>query len=325
MRRAVAALLAARVVVAARPFCRNGIRAGDAYCCAKSCKVCGGDGCGSRKGGVRMCCTDGPRHRRRPCQHSREVGCVIPPNATAAARPAPPPPPAPPCPFARGGSAEDCRSWLCRPASGGACRRAPDWLDTKIVGVGWKKSGTTSLQAAFQGSTSSPTLRRASEEVAVLDKLGGGWWLVDKSRGAGRGPYGLVPGTHCCWKLHDDDGGAPPPPPPPAPPPAPASPPPPPRDPHADGRRAPPAPPAPAASTPAPGPAAGDYDDADLEAAFAYLDLLIHGDPFSTGPAPPRFNELCASSSEFAARVKAHADDSRRRASDDEDPLGDLG
>ena len=86
-----------------------------------------------------------------------------------------------------------------------------------------------------------------------------------------------------------------------------------------------PAPPAPAASTPAPGPAAGDYDDADLEAAFAYLDLLIHGDPFSTGPAPPRFNELCASSSEFAARVKAHADDSRRRASDDEDPLGDLG
>ncbi|KAH8068338.1 hypothetical protein JL721_6916 [Aureococcus anophagefferens] len=68
-----------------------------------------------------------------------------------------------------------------------------------------------------------------------------------------------------------------------------------------------------------------DYDDADLEAAFAYLDLLIHGDPFSTGPAPPRFNELCASSSEFAARVKAHADDSRRRASDDEDPLGDLG
>ena len=86
-----------------------------------------------------------------------------------------------------------------------------------------------------------------------------------------------------------------------------------------------PAPPAPAASTPAPGPAARDYDDADLEAAFAYLDLLIHGDPFSTGPAPPRFNELCASSSEFAARVKAHADDSRRRASDDEDPLGDLG
>ena len=86
-----------------------------------------------------------------------------------------------------------------------------------------------------------------------------------------------------------------------------------------------PAPPAPAAPTPAPGPAAGDYDDADLEAAFAYVDLLIRGDPFSTGPAPPRFNELCASSSEFAARVKAHADDSRRRASDDEDPLGDLG
>ncbi|KAH8095192.1 hypothetical protein JL720_2471 [Aureococcus anophagefferens] len=76
-----------------------------------------------------------------------------------------------------------------------------------------------------------------------------------------------------------------------------------------------------------PMPSAGraDYDDADLEAAFAYLDLLIHGDPFSTGPAPPRFNELCASSSEFAARVKAHADDSRRRASDDENPLGDLG
>ena len=83
--------------------------------------------------------------------------------------------------------------------------------------------------------------------------------------------------------------------------------------------------PGPGASTPAPGPAARDYDDADLEAAFAYLDLLIHGDPFSTGPAPPRFNELCASSSEFAARVKAHADDSRRRASDDEDPVGDLG
>ena len=97
-----------------------------------------------------MCCPDGPRHRRRPCQHSREVGCVIPPNATAAARPAPAPAPAPPCPFARDGSAEDCRSWLCRPASGGACRRAPDWLDAKIVGVGWKKSGTTSLQAAFQ-------------------------------------------------------------------------------------------------------------------------------------------------------------------------------
>jgi hypothetical protein len=46
--------------------------------------------------------------------------------------------------------AADCRSWLCRPASGGTCRRAPDWLDAKIVGVGWKKSGTTSLQAAFQ-------------------------------------------------------------------------------------------------------------------------------------------------------------------------------
>ena len=40
--------------------------------------------------------------------------------------------------------------------------------------------------------------------------------------------------------------------------------------------------------------------------AYAYLDGMA-ADPRSAGPAPPRFNALCASSPEFAARIKAHA------------------
>ena len=49
-----------------------------------------------------------------------------------------------------------------------------------------------------------------------------------------------------------------------------------------------------------------DYDASDLAAAYAYLDGMA-ADPRSAGPAPPRFNALCASSPEFAARIKAHA------------------
>ena len=182
-----------------------------------------------------------------------------------------------------------------------------------------------------------------SEEVAVLDKLDDGWWLVDKSCGKGRGPFGLVPGNHCCWKLHEDDGvavaaaaGAPASPSPAAPPPEAAAPRPapalPPRptaaadEPPGSGVRMPTAAAA-AGAAPPPPPAqpssegGADYSDDDLASAFAYLDLLIHGDPFSTGPAPSRFNELCATSPEFAERVKAHADESRRRSADVDDPL----
>jgi len=40
---------------------------------------------------------------------------------------------------------------------------------------------------------------RAGQTVTVLDKLDDGWWLIDLSRGLGRGPFGLIPGINCCW------------------------------------------------------------------------------------------------------------------------------
>ena len=51
---------------------------------------------------------------------------------------------------------------------------------------------------------------KKGDRVAVLDKLEDGWWLVDKSNGGGKGPYGLIPGNRCCWTLHDDELPAPP-------------------------------------------------------------------------------------------------------------------
>ena len=62
-------------------------------------------------------------------------------------------------------------------------------------------------------------------------------------------------------------------------------------------------------------------DEEDLADALAYIARLVKGDPFSTGPAPARFNELCASSPDFAAKVKSHAE-SQQRSSAAMDPLG---
>lgn len=43
---------------------------------------------------------------------------------------------------------DECRSWDCNWKDGG-CFRYKGWLDAKFLGVGWKKTGTTSLAAAY--------------------------------------------------------------------------------------------------------------------------------------------------------------------------------
>ena len=150
------ALFAALAALGAAELCASGI-ARDGYCCASSCGACGGSKCGARPGGVRFCCTPSKRHERRECRRASDVGCALPEPAVA------PAPLEPAC--AASGGADDpergevagardldkaCRRAGCVPGPDGACKRPPGWLATKIVGVGWKKTGTTSLQAAFR-------------------------------------------------------------------------------------------------------------------------------------------------------------------------------
>ncbi|KAJ1455445.1 hypothetical protein M885DRAFT_520395 [Pelagophyceae sp. CCMP2097] len=236
---------------------------------------------------------------------------------------------------------------------------------------------------SFEAECEWQTSVKAGDTVAVLDKLDDGWWLIDKSCGKGRGPFGCVPGVSCCWTLHD---GEQPPPLPPRDPPAvrasspaadtdkaqrssepeldgalqspvrslsvsPLRPPLPPRDPPAarasspavdadaelaqrsmepelDGALQSPArslsvstltdryeqrrflrevtPPPVAPSRPE-----RAYTDADLEAAYAFLSELIHGNIGNASRlAPARFNELCLDP-EFSRLVRDHADELR--------------
>ena len=125
----------------------------------------------------------------------------------------------------------------------------------------------------------------AGETVMVLDKLEDGWWLVDKSCGKGRGPFGLVPGIACCWTTVQRDDRVPPPLPPRVSPEPPV--------------RTPPRPKA--------------YTDKDLHTAYAYVARLVNGDGFTAVP-PDNFNDLCRNA-DFADKVRHHAAQLRKRRS----------
>lgn len=131
------------------------------------------------------------------------------------------------------------------------------------------------------------------ETVAVLDKLDDGWWVIDKSCGAGRGPFGLVPGMQCCWSLKGAEDASS-------------------REAKAEAAgqneavenesRQSEAP----VSTPDESPPEKTYTEDDLEDAYAYLEKLINGDGFQARP-PADFNDNCLDP-EFSRLVKERAD-----------------
>ncbi|KAJ8607111.1 hypothetical protein CTAYLR_009160 [Chrysophaeum taylorii] len=142
-----------------------------------------------------------------------------------------------------------------------------------------RRPNTALILQGFEATEGCQVSVKAGDTVTVLDKLPDGWWLVDKSCGEGRGPFGLVPGMRCCWAVHDPTVNGP------------------------KAEEAPP--PLPPRSPPRPPPDA-KYTEADLEDAYSYLNELIHGDALKAVP-PANFNALCVDD-DFAARVKAHAD-----------------
>lgn len=86
-----------------------------------------------------------------------------------------------------------------------------------------KRPNVAKVLHAFTAETEWQMSVAVGEQVSVLDKMEDGWWLVDKSCGAGRGPFGLVPGVACCWTVLEEDAQRtsewrPLPPPPPMPP-----------------------------------------------------------------------------------------------------------
>ena len=58
---------AAAAAAAALLFCHDGVRSGDDSCCAAQCGVCGGRGCGMRRGGETQCCPSVFSKLHRPC------------------------------------------------------------------------------------------------------------------------------------------------------------------------------------------------------------------------------------------------------------------
>ena len=51
------------------PTCKKGVKAGT-YCCAASCRTCGGTGCSQRPGGAAACCTGSIKQSGRSCKYN---------------------------------------------------------------------------------------------------------------------------------------------------------------------------------------------------------------------------------------------------------------
>ena len=139
------------------------------------------------------------------------------------------------------------------------------------------------------------------ESVTVLDKLEDGWWLVDKSCGQGRGPFGLVPGLKCCWttvRTQQQQQKTPK------------------QPPTLPPRRGPPLPPrtvTPVNHAPV-DVFSNAYGPADLEAALAYVTRLVDGHGFTAVP-PDNFNDLCRHA-DLKDKITKHAEHLRKRRDD---------
>ena len=90
-----------------------------------------------------------------------------------------------PCGAAGDSNRTVCESWGCTMTAAGACVKPRDWLATPVIGVGWKKTGTTSLEQAFRLLHLTPVCRcalpRLSRHKASADS-GGYMGLVGRVR-----------------------------------------------------------------------------------------------------------------------------------------------
>jgi heparanase 1 len=79
-------LLSLSVALSADPQCQKGIKL-KSVCCAKSCGVCGGSGCGAHPGGSSACCGGNIEHADQSCD-THDPPCMINPSSPTPAPPA---------------------------------------------------------------------------------------------------------------------------------------------------------------------------------------------------------------------------------------------